>query len=335
MPKRPWKDLILVNKIPKEGEKMKRIDMTGNKYGHLLVTKMMFGCGQSGKTMCECVCDCGNKVIMNAYSLRKEYAYPHHCGCMKAKYLSNQFDKMRVNLVGKRFGSLTVTRMIYERNKQTLVECICDCGNTTVTKAVYLNNGDTKSCGCLQPIATSNANTKDFSGVVSDYGVEIVERDSQTDRGVWLWKCRCGECGNIFVALPAKILSGHTTSCGCIRRSSGEKLIATYLKSSGIAYESEKRFSDCADIRSLPFDFYLPEYNIAIEYQGQQHYTPSEWFGGVTEYEKRIMHDRIKEMYCNDRNIKLVYIKYDETPEEVKQKITSIIYPERLSCSGR
>ena len=62
----------------------------------------------------------------------------------------------------------------------------------------------------------------------------------------------------------------------------------------------------------LPFDFYLPEYNACIEYQGQQHYTPIEVFKGESGFELRQKHDEMKRNFCIKNNIKLIEIPYWE-----------------------
>lgn len=317
-------------KIPSK----KRIDMTGKRYDHLVVTKMMYAYNEFGDTYCECVCDCGNTYTINAANLRKKHSYPRNCGCMRYEHRMDQADKSRQDLTGKRFGRLVVKEMIYERNKQTLAVCECDCGNTITTKIVYLNNGDTKSCGCLKRDASSECNTKDFTGVVSPYGIEIIKRHSQTDRGVWMWECKCGECGEIFVDIPARVTGGHVTSCGCAKRSSGERLVRDILESLDVNYIPEKRFDDCKDKKCLPFDFYLPDYNVVIEYQGRQHYKPVSLFGGEESFNQLTLHDKMKQDYCREHDINLIHIDYTEKPSQIREKLTSIIYPERLSYCG-
>jgi len=59
----------------------------------------------------------------------------------------------RLNLVGKRFGRLLVIRDAGNRirpdgNKESMWECLCDCGNTKVIMGTNLRWGDTNSCGC-------------------------------------------------------------------------------------------------------------------------------------------------------------------------------------------
>jgi very-short-patch-repair endonuclease len=62
----------------------------------------------------------------------------------------------------------------------------------------------------------------------------------------------------------------------------------------------------------LPFDFYLPKYRIAIEFDGKQHFEPLEFFGGIQSFEKLKLNDKIKSDYCEDNYINLIRIKYDQ-----------------------
>ena len=58
-------------------------------------------------------------------------------------------------------------------------------------------------------------------------------------------------------------------------------------------------------------DFYLTDYNIAIECQGEQHFKPIDFFGGEDELNIIKERDRIKRQLCEENNIKLLY--YTET----------------------
>lgn len=59
---------------------------------------------------------------------------------------------LKSQLTGKRFGRLVVLSDSGRRSrkKDVIWDCLCDCGTTIQTCSVYLNCGDTKSCGCLQ-----------------------------------------------------------------------------------------------------------------------------------------------------------------------------------------
>lgn len=106
----------------------------------------------------------------------------------------------------------------------------------------------------------------------------------------------------------------HISGCGCFncKSSSGEQFIRRILEKNEINYIAQKRFDGCSYKYKLAFDFYLPEQNICIEYNGIQHYNPIEFFGGKEEFDKRIERDKIKIEYCNKNNILLIIIKYGE-----------------------
>ena len=80
--------------------------------------------------------------------------------------------------------------------------------------------------------------------------------------------------------------------------------------------KKKKTFKGCKSKKLLQFDFYLPKYNILIEYDGIQHYKPVGFFGGKKEFKETQMRDNIKNKYCKDNNINLIRIRYDENIEE-------------------
>lgn len=127
-----------------------------------------------------------------------------------------------------------------------------------------------------------------------------------------LHKCKLD--GNEWMASPGNILSGY--GCPKCNLSKGEIIVEAWLKKYNIMYISQKTFDDCKDQKALPFDFYLPEYNVCIEYQGQQHYEPIEYFGGKEYFEIQQNHDDIKREYCKNSNIRLLEIAYYANIEE-------------------
>lgn len=101
--------------------------------------------------------------------------------------------------------------------------------------------------------------------------------------------------------------------CPECKISKGENKIAEILNKYNIKFEIQKKFSNCCNNRELPFDFYLPDYNLCIEYQGGQHFFSVDWFGGKTEFDKRIKNDAIKKEWCfKEENPKLLEITFEE-----------------------
>ena len=122
---------------------------------------------------------------------------------------------------------------------------------------------------------------------------------------------------------PGNLLSGK--GCPKCSESQGEKQITLWLQRNLIINISQKRFEDCRDVYTLPFDFYIPDLNVCIEYQGEQHYRPVN-FGGISDEEaynnflKTQHHDKIKRKYCMNNDIILICIPYWEDVDEYLNK---------------
>ena len=110
----------------------------------------------------------------------------------------------------------------------------------------------------------------------------------------------------------------HLQGKGCFKcnESKGEKAVAKYLDNKNIQYVRQYKFNDCKNIKPLPFDFYLSEINILVEYDGEQHFVIKEIWDGKKGLKYRQQNDAIKNKYCKDNNIQLVRIKYNENIEE-------------------
>lgn len=102
----------------------------------------------------------------------------------------------------------------------------------------------------------------------------------------------------------------NNRGCPLCNESKGEKEIAKYLNNNNIEYNPQYKFEDCKFYKQLPFDFYLPQYNICIEYDGEQHFEIIEYFDGFNGFVERKIRDTIKNIYCQQNNIKLIRIPY-------------------------
>lgn len=115
----------------------------------------------------------------------------------------------------------------------------------------------------------------------------------------------------------------HRNGCGCpiCRLSKGELKVASFLIANNINFTPQYTFDDCRGKRSVcRFDFYLHDYNVLIEYDGEQHF-----FGWDRDLESLKLiqeNDAIKNKYCADNCIRLLRISYKEISlidEKIKQ----------------
>lgn len=119
-----------------------------------------------------------------------------------------------------------------------------------------------------------------------------------------------------FEQTPAMHIKGQ--GCPNCVNSKGESELFILLTSNNIKFETQKRFPNCKNIRTLPFDFYLLDFNICIEFQGIQHYESFHHFNGEKGFNLLIKNDEIKRRFCSQNNIKLLEIKYNEN---IKSKL--------------
>lgn len=100
--------------------------------------------------------------------------------------------------------------------------------------------------------------------------------------------------------------------CSICNQSSGSSEVRRILEKLNINFKQEYKFKDCKFKSYLPFDFYLPDHNILIEFDGGQHYKIVDHFGGFDAFVELKIRDTIKNIYCEKNNIKLIRIPYWE-----------------------
>nr|DAK56236.1 MAG TPA: restriction enzyme [Caudoviricetes sp.] len=89
--------------------------------------------------------------------------------------------------------------------------------------------------------------------------------------------------------------------------SSGKRKIEQFLLKHKIDFRREFVFKKLAKRR---FDFFLPKKNIAIEYDGPQHFKSIKYFGGDEKFEKQRLRDMEKNIFCQKNKIKLLRIPF-------------------------
>ena len=140
----------------------------------------------------------------------------------------------------------------------------------------------------------------------------------------------CPEHGSFFrkpCHIREVIRKGGSILCPHCSESEGEHKVFEFLKNKYIEYEKGKRFEKCISISTLPFDFYLPDYNLCIEYQGAQHYSKDAYnriccgstkYGGFEGLQQR---DQKKRDYCKENKISLLEIKFDIPLPKIGDKL--------------
>lgn len=215
---------------------------------------------------------CGQtfKIWKMGELLRKKHCcYPCHYGVGTGVKIQEQEEQIKT-LIDKD-PDLEFIKFGYDhKNYKTTVEFKCKkCGNINVkTLQVFLKNGLCSYC----QYGARQMNTAGLQARLPK-GYSILEEYQGADKKILF---RHDECGFIWKTTPHNLISGTGCPRCALGRSKGEKKIIHFLEQNSIKYESEKKF-DFSGLRC--YDFYLPEYNLLIEYNGIQHYKDIKFHG--------------------------------------------------------
>lgn len=197
---------------------------------------------------------------------------------------------------------------VNKKSEKIKVKCL-NCG-TIFERWIHHFNNNPHNCPSCRPKKIANklslAQAQERTDAIFNGELELLEYKGNNT----LINVKCKKCGEIFSSVPTCLWRSRTKGCPqCSKTISlGEKKIKEFLEKKQIQYIREYRFPDCKDVMTLPFDFYLPALNIAIEYQGEQHYKKESFY-----YSDKIQkHDDIKKQYCEEKGIKLICIPYTE-----------------------
>ncbi|MEL0667630.1 zinc-ribbon domain-containing protein, partial [Clostridioides difficile] len=139
----------------------------------------------------------------------------------------------------------------------------------------------------------------------------------------------CHECGNIFEKQLKDVHRGQW--CVVCSKSKGEKVIETWLIKNNIKYNYEEKFKNLIGLSggSLSYDFYLQEYKLLIEYQGEFHDgSLLEVCQTEEQYKQQQEHDRRKREYAKNNGYKLLeiwYWNFDNIEEILDKEIGSLL----------
>ena len=256
-------------------------------------------------------CECGEIFERTLKVIKKSPI----CKCKKCtqEYLTKgklkPFEEV-IFEVEKRGYKVLITKTDYKGidNKYNF---ICPKGHITNTMTLANFNKGHRCSKCYN-IETSKRQTVSFlerKESVESFGFKILINEEEYENGSVKIPLQCPN-GHIFDMSMHDFKMGNR--CPICNVSKGEKKIKDYLDFNNIEYIQQYRIEDCKCSRTLPFDFYLPKYNILIEYDGKQHFLYGGFGIDLLEFMNLKYRDNIKTKYCEDNNIKLIRIPYWE-----------------------
>ena len=275
-------------------------------------------CDSNNNWYCTFKClDCGDvfQMRLNRFLASKGKA---KCSC-----LSLNKDK---EMIGKTKGVLTIIGRAPKRPNNRNLYWYCQC--KTCGEIVELSTGDInrhKYSSCLKSQTSGGGGRRPSLKPGDKFDqLEVMEY-----LGNQRWKCRCS-CGNCTIKKTQQLTLQNYNSCNlCSVNSYGEKRISEILKENNISFETQKTFESCRFPNTnylAKFDFYLPNLNILIEYNGIQHYSYRNSGWNTEENFKQTQYrDNYKINWCKNNCIKLIIIPYTDynllSYEYLKNKI--------------
>jgi len=232
----------------------------------------------------------------------------HLKGCECPKCSDTRSSKeIFINKATSKHGSRYDYSMVNYVNNYTKVDILCNQHGVFKQKPTSHING----CGC--PICYKESlfhTTEVFIELAkkvhkNKYDYKYLKYvDSKTKVVI-----TCPKHGE-FNQKPNNHLNG--SGCPSCNTSKGELMIKGFLDDNLINYIQQHSFPNCRYKLPLKFDFYLPDYNTCIEYDGVQHFRPHNLDKSGIEFERTKKCDEIKDNYCKKNNIKLIRIKYND-----------------------
>ncbi|MBZ9615291.1 PDDEXK family nuclease [Clostridium estertheticum] len=168
-----------------------------------------------------------------------------------------------------------------------------------------------KGCGCPRCGGNERYTTKTYKNKIFElYQDEFTILGEYSSNKILV---KHNKCNYIWEVAPSSLTSGY--GCPKCNESKGEKRVSKFLENNKLDYTPQYKFENCRNKRMLPFDFYIPQYNLCIEYDGELHYKVAR-YGDKDKMKLKLdmtqFRDKLKNKYCKDNNIKLLRIPYWE-----------------------
>ena len=282
----------------KKEEFIKRAkEIHGDKYDYTLVDY------KNNKTKVKIICK-----IHGIFEVRPDNHYHTNCPkCNNRKKLKTKWNIENFIEKSKEIHSNKYDYSLVDyKNKNIKVKIICPIhGQFEQAPSAHLSGNGCSLCSKNKKYTKERLLTE-FKNLHNDkYEYEFLEKHNLNS----YINVFCKNHG-WFKQKIRKHLIGR--GCKICNMSSSENIIRKFLIENNINFKKNKTFDDCIYKQPLYFDFYLPDKNMIIEFDGEQHYIKFRWEKDDKELKIRKIRDEIKNQYCHKNNIDLLRIKWNE-----------------------
>ena len=250
-------------------------------------------------------CKCG-EVFMTTFTHFKNSNQRQckECGYKKtARKLKFSYDEVK-EYIEKTTNCKLLSKTYFSQLDK--LEIRCECGNVFHKTLKDFKNGQNRCNECAGKVFYTIEDVAEY--VREHSSCELVSKSYKNQYQKLRFAC---SCGNVFFRTFNDFKNQQAYCCPICskRKSRSEKAIKKWLDENNVKNIHQYRFCDCRDTLALPFDFYLPQHNTCIEYDGELHYMQTTL---NNDLDTQRLHDRMKDEYCKAKNIKLIRIPYWE-----------------------
>lgn len=232
--------------------------------------------------------------------------------CSGRLKLTNQIIDDRISKDIRRLGNFEVN---FSGNKNK-IEFVCN--KCDYRWFGYPNDYINKNCGCPKCKMVAKLSNEEIEKRLPKNIVRVGDYKNSISKIEFL----CKDCETIFQATPAGIYQGKW-GCPVCKLNKWERLINDTLLENNIRFKPNYFLK--IDGNRYYIDFYLLDYNIAIEYNGRQHYYPIKFYGGKDEFKKQVARDNLINEYCKNNKINLIVFKYSIGYKGLKDKLKELL----------
>lgn len=195
------------------------------------------------------------------------------------------------------------SKVVYDGNKKNVIIGCPDHGDFYQSPDAHARGQGCPECGAQSSIATRTKTTAEFIDKSMDvhgdkYDYSLVEYKGNDKRVVIICKTH-----GKFEQVPYSHHAGK--GCPRCRTSKGELYIRDALTKLRLEFEEQKYLPGTR----RRFDFYVPKFDLYIEFQGEQHFRPVEYFGGLDAFIKRVTSDLAKMRWCLENNYTIACVR--------------------------